>query len=193
MTVESIGQAASQVSKVVSDSEQVEGVWGKDGFTFADILDVINPLQHIPGVSKIYRELTGDEIGDAPRVLGGAIFGGVAGLLGASINSLVRRESGMDIEDHVVALLEDAMPGVEDSRGPTAYAQTLATVDDDSLDRFFAEMSDGATDGFATATPALARERAEVSRSVAAQAQAAKRYQAIELVDDQYRPLKISG
>ncbi len=35
--------------------------WGKDGFTFADVLDVVNPLQHLPVVSKYYREQTGDD------------------------------------------------------------------------------------------------------------------------------------
>ena len=31
--------------------------FGEDGLTFGDILDVINPLQHIPVISTIYRNL----------------------------------------------------------------------------------------------------------------------------------------
>ena len=36
-------------------------LWGEDGFDFWDVLDVINPLQHIPFVNTLYREMTGDE------------------------------------------------------------------------------------------------------------------------------------
>src|ERR1700722_4577543 len=31
-------------------------------FTFADFLDAINPLQHIPVVSSVYRQATGETI-----------------------------------------------------------------------------------------------------------------------------------
>ena len=36
--------------------------FGKDGFTFLDFLDVINPLQHIPIISSVYRSITNDSI-----------------------------------------------------------------------------------------------------------------------------------
>jgi len=144
MAVDAIGQTAPMQKitsdKTASDPEE-EGIWGKDGFTFADVLDIINPLQHIPVVSTIYRELTGDEISDAPSVLGGALFGGVAGLVGSSVNSLVRRESGMDIEGHIVSLFEAGGAALDDA---TLHNLAAAEVDgsDASLDRFFAEMSD---------------------------------------------------
>ncbi|MBT5013959.1 MAG: hypothetical protein HON02_05865, partial [Rhodospirillaceae bacterium] len=35
--------------------------FGADGFTFLDFLDIINPLQHIPVVGSLYRDMTGDE------------------------------------------------------------------------------------------------------------------------------------
>ncbi|MDP6473864.1 MAG: hypothetical protein QF894_03030 [Alphaproteobacteria bacterium] len=38
------------------------GFFGADGFGFDDFLDLINPLQHIPIISTIYREITGDTI-----------------------------------------------------------------------------------------------------------------------------------
>ena len=37
----------------------------QQNFSFWDFLDIINPLQHIPIVSNIYRSLTGDEIAKA--------------------------------------------------------------------------------------------------------------------------------
>ena len=55
---------------------------------FADFLDVINPLQHIPIVSSIYRAITGDEINGPARVLGGALFGGPLGLVAGIIDAI---------------------------------------------------------------------------------------------------------
>ena len=76
--------------------------WSTDeGPTFAEFLDIINPLQHIPVVSTIYRAITGDQIGPGPRFLGGALFGGPAGAIGASIASLFEEASGGDLGQHL--------------------------------------------------------------------------------------------
>ena len=48
---------------------------------FKDLIDVINPLQHLPLVSNMYRSISGDEIGVIPKFLGGAVFGGPVGLV----------------------------------------------------------------------------------------------------------------
>jgi hypothetical protein len=65
--------------------------------SFADLLDVINPLQHIPVVSTAYRELTGDTISTGARLAGGALFGGPLGLIAAIGNSIFEQETGGDI------------------------------------------------------------------------------------------------
>ncbi len=77
--------------------------WGSDGFGFKDVLDIINPLQHIPVVSSIYRAVTGDEIASAPRAIGGAIYGGPVGLLAAVSNNIVEAETGSDIAETAFA------------------------------------------------------------------------------------------
>ncbi|WP_052657690.1 hypothetical protein [Thalassospira sp. HJ] len=86
-------------------------MFGEDGFEFTDILDVINPLQHIPGVGMIYRSLTGDEIGNGARVAGGGLFGGVFGLAGAAIDAVVDAVTGDDTGSHVMAFVEDSFGG----------------------------------------------------------------------------------
>lgn len=78
-------------------------LFGADGFNFLDLLDVINPLQHIPFVSTLYRALTGDTIAPASRVAGGALFGGPIGAAVSLVNSIVAEWSGKDLSDHVVA------------------------------------------------------------------------------------------
>lgn len=88
--------------------------WGDDGFTFGDLIDLINRMQHVPLVSTLYRKITGDAIAAGPRLLGGALFRGITGgvtLLGsltgfatATANSLVEQKTGKDVGEHVLAL-----------------------------------------------------------------------------------------
>jgi hypothetical protein len=47
------------------------GATADAGEFFSTLLDIINPLQHIPLVSKLYREWTGDEINSPARMVGG--------------------------------------------------------------------------------------------------------------------------
>ncbi|WNK00245.1 hypothetical protein L2D14_02195 [Thalassospiraceae bacterium LMO-JJ14] len=78
-------------------------LFGEDGFSFADLIDVVNPLQHIPLVSTFYRESTGDEIGAAPRVIGSTLFFGPVGLVGALANVFVEGSTGKDIGEHMAS------------------------------------------------------------------------------------------
>ena len=97
------GQIASEKETAVSG--KVDAATKKDGFSFWDILDVINPLQHIPVISTIYRAITGDEIKAPARILGGGVFGGVVGAVVGMVNSVVSKFSGKDIGEHVLAAL----------------------------------------------------------------------------------------
>lgn len=63
--------------------------FGEDGLTFGDILDLINPLQHIPFLSSVYRKITGDAIDPAIRIAGGALFGGPIGAAVATVTVAV--------------------------------------------------------------------------------------------------------
>jgi hypothetical protein len=81
-------------------------LWEKgDGFGLADFIDIINPLQHIPIVATIYRTFSGDQIGAAPRVIGGALWGRVGGFVAGLANAVVEWWSGKDIGDHIYAAL----------------------------------------------------------------------------------------
>lgn len=85
-------------------------MWGKEGFSFGALLDIVNPLQHIPVVSTIYRAITGDTIGPAPRMAGGALFGGVVGLIASAADSAVEAITGKDTGRHVMAMLPEPDP-----------------------------------------------------------------------------------
>jgi hypothetical protein len=82
------------------------GLWGEDGFTFGDLVDLVNPLQHVPILSSLYRAVTGDDIAPASRMLGGGLYGGPLGL-----------------GDHLIALLDS------DSSATTALARAINNGD----------------------------------------------------------------
>lgn len=71
-------------------------LFGDDGLTFRDVLDLINPLQHIPVVGNLYRKLTGDTLDPAIRVAGGALFGGPLGAALSVGSLLMEREYPSD-------------------------------------------------------------------------------------------------
>lgn len=55
----------------------------------ARVIDTINPLQHIPFVSYLYREITGDTITPDAQFAGGFLFGGPIGAIGAAAGMIV--------------------------------------------------------------------------------------------------------
>ena len=71
--------------------------------SFADILDVINPLQHLPVVSTLYREFSGDTLSAGARIRGGTLFGGPIGLFASIVSSIIEGETGGDIGKNVFA------------------------------------------------------------------------------------------
>lgn len=93
--------------------------------SFKDVIDTINPLQHIPVISTIYRELTGDEPGAVARIAGGALYGGPIGLVGELINSAIDDNTGKDVGGHMMAALKEEFsdPSTDPSQpAPTAVA-----------------------------------------------------------------------
>lgn len=72
----------SSVSSFAENIADKGGDTGKDkSFGFLDIVDIVNPLQHIPVVSNLYQSATGDTIGAIAKIVGGAVFGGPLGAL----------------------------------------------------------------------------------------------------------------
>ncbi len=78
-------------------------LFGDDDVSFWDVLDVFNPLQHIPLLNSVYREATGDQIKPAAKLLGGALFGGLYGLGTAVIDVGIEGLTGKDLGEHAIA------------------------------------------------------------------------------------------
>ena len=72
-------------------------------FSFADFLDIVNPLQHIPVVSAIYRAISGDEIGTAEKIAGDTLYGGVLGFASSIADTVFKAVTGNYLGDTVLA------------------------------------------------------------------------------------------
>lgn len=77
----------------------------EESFGFFDLIDMVNPLQHIPIVGTLYRALTGDEIKPIAQIVGGAVFGGAIGAAGGIANAIVQSETGKDIGDNALSFI----------------------------------------------------------------------------------------
>jgi hypothetical protein len=116
---------ASTPTVTVTAQSPIKAFDDDNGPSFHDVLDIINPLQHIPIINTIYRHLTGDEEGAVADVGGGALWMGPVGLVGALADLAVKSESGKSIGDNILSWLglDD-----DDDTAKAAEAQTQQQV-----------------------------------------------------------------
>lgn len=165
----SFAQAGNKLTAKPTTAE--EALAGKDGFSFGDLVDVINPLQHIPGVSSVYRSVTGDSMGAAAKVAGGALFGGPIGAGLAAADALLELATG----DDAATTVADAFTGEPVAEGiaptPTATVLSADTAElvgnTDTGDAIAAAVADAA-DG-AVQLPDEEDEKKKLAAAVAAE------------------------
>lgn len=117
-------------------------LWGEGEFSFWDLLDIVNPLQHVPVVSTLYRELTGDGIGAVARLAGGGLLGGIPGLVSAVIDVALEDSTGKDVGENVLALLEGGPEDESSALAQRAIARPPAAAAQPSLaGKFLAQLS----------------------------------------------------
>lgn len=74
----------------------------KEGF-FHHLLDVINPLQHLPVIGTIYRAITGEHIGAVERIAGDTLYGGLWGAVSSMADVAFEGLTGKSAEDTVLS------------------------------------------------------------------------------------------
>jgi hypothetical protein len=74
---------------------------------FHHILDVINPLQHLPVIGTIYRAITGEHIGTIEKIAGDALYGGLWGAVASVADVAFEAVTGKSVEDTALAWLKD--------------------------------------------------------------------------------------
>lgn len=104
-------------------ASKAEATGEDQDMSFWDVLDIVNPLQHIPLVNSVYRAVTGDEIKPAMQIGGGILFGGVIGGVAAIANAALQEATGKDLGGHMMATL-----GFGDDAPPAGQAAQLAAA-----------------------------------------------------------------
>jgi len=56
--------------------------------SFDDFIDMINPLEHIPVLSSIYRAYEGETISPVSRIAGDTLYGGALGAASAALSAI---------------------------------------------------------------------------------------------------------
>ncbi len=146
MHISSLIPVTNTATPVKDKPAQQEPFWGRDGFNFADLVDMFNPMQHLPVVSKYYREQMHDDASEGSRVFGGLLFGGltggVAGIVTSVANSAIRHETQQDVGEQLLELAEDSLEELIDfTQDVSAGNISLAQSSNNSTDNpFFAQL-----------------------------------------------------
>lgn len=101
---------------------------------FTDILDTINPLQHIPVVASAYQAATGDIPSTAAKLLGGALFGGPIGFVVSLFDTLIEQSTGATVMENLVAAATGRdVPALHPKPGSPTETQMAANAPPDHL------------------------------------------------------------
>lgn len=98
-------------------------------FSFHDLLDIVNPLQHLPVIGTLYRAITGEHIGKLEKVAGDALYGGLWGAVSSVADLAFEAVTGKDFGDTVLALFT----GHHDAKAPVAVAQNNMPPSTDAI------------------------------------------------------------
>lgn len=155
---------ASYAPTVADPATQIsgDGFWGEDGFTFDDVIDLINPLQHLPVVSSLYRAMTGDDISNGARIAGGGLFGGPIGIFTAAVGVMFEEVTGGDVIDQMATLFDGEATGGE----PAAFA--MAAGRPENHDRTIGPAAPNSTSQQPVRTAALELRQSGPDRGVSA-------------------------
>jgi hypothetical protein len=104
--------------------------------SFETVVDAVNPLQHLPVVSTLYRSATGDGIGGVARLAGGLIFGGPLGLLAGAATVALEAVTGTSVEEQAKTMaghVAEALSGKgEEEPAPAPTLPWLAAAPADA-------------------------------------------------------------
>ena len=113
------GAAPAQASAVAAK--------GDAGFSFDDLLDIVNPLQHLPVVSTLYRAISGDTIKPGAQLAGDTLYGGMMGFATSMGDLIFTKITGKSVGDTVLGWAED-ITGIGGKQAPTGFASASDTT-----------------------------------------------------------------
>jgi len=128
----------SRAESVTSTASKAADTGAKEEEGFFDhLLDVVNPLQHIPIIGTIYRALTGDKIGSVEKIMGGTLYGGMWGAISSIADVAFKGITGKSFEDTALSLLKSnsksQIASTKVTATPITFNASLPTADAPSL------------------------------------------------------------
>ncbi len=87
-------EAPTRIDIRPESSSGGEGFFGRDGLTFRDVLDAVNPLNHIPIVSDLFASATEHKASTASRLAGGTLLGGPIGFVASLATVIFEHATG---------------------------------------------------------------------------------------------------
>jgi hypothetical protein len=93
--------AAPAASPADPKSTQKSSEWD---FSFHNLLDIINPLEHLPIIGTLYRAITRTHIGIPEKIAGDALYGGLWGAVSSVADAAFEAVTGKDFGSTVLAL-----------------------------------------------------------------------------------------
>lgn len=73
---------------------------------FHHLLDVVNPLQHLPIIGTIYRAITGEKLDAVEKIAGDTLYGGLWGAVTSVADVAFEGLTGKSFEDTAIALFK---------------------------------------------------------------------------------------
>ena len=124
-----VAAPAPVVKVATADAAKAESGEEKESF-FQHILDVINPLQHLPIIGTIYRAATGERLDAVEKIAGDALYGGLWGAVTAVADVAFEAITGKSVEDTVMAWFKsDSTPSrVASAKLGPSHIQVLQSV-----------------------------------------------------------------
>ena len=125
----------SPAAEKVTSTATTDQSGNQDEGFFHHLLDVVNPLQHLPVIGTIYRAITGEHIGAVEKIAGDTLYGGLWGAVSSVADVAFEGVTGKSVEDTVLGWLKgDPNTGVAKISVPTIQvAQSLPSSDTPAL------------------------------------------------------------
>lgn len=102
---------------------------------FKDVLDLINPLEHLPIISNVYHAIVGESTAKpAVKLVGDAVYGGPLGMLSGGVDAIIKQASGKDMVETVAGWFghEKSTDGIDTKLADAAIQPGAAPANADA-------------------------------------------------------------
>lgn len=104
--------APNAATAATSSADPAQTASNSAPLSFDDIVDIVNPLQHLPIISTLYQHYANDPINTFPKIAGDTLYGGPIGLLTSVADTAFEKATGKSFGDTVLGWVTgDKTPG----------------------------------------------------------------------------------